>query len=742
MLNPSLLHKRDSPRLENVRCRADLGRAQRVVIKAGTSTIVDADGYPSLRRISQIAEDICAIRRTGREVIFVSSGAVGVGRNTLRRQAILGSSAFDRLHRTEEQLPMGANVLAAAGSASLMTLYQTLFSQLDTTVSELLLTKHDFDIPDRKENLANALDSLLLHGIVPIVNENDAVTAGSRRSGDPFNDNDGLAALVAAQMNADVLVLLTDVDGLYDRPPSEPAAQLITTFPAGEASIQFGAKSSVGRGGMEAKIDAARRALDWGVPAVVVTSGAKPNAITQVFEGKRVGTLFLENPEPVIAAEMADNVGPAVAEQARACRDGSRALVNLTSDERQTVLHAVADALDANRDAILAANQADLEREKMRQLAGPLMKRLQLTSAKIDTLVAGIKSLAAQDEPIGKVLSKMELSEGVVLTKESVPIGVLMVIFESRPDSLPQIAALALRSGNGLLLKGGREAEKSNAMLHKVIVEAVEAATGGRVNKGVIGLVTSRAEIGALLALDKEIDLVIPRGSNALVSHIQKNTNIPVLGHADGVCHAYVHPSADLELAKKVLIDAKINYPAACNAVETILLDGAIADDDIHAIAGALRGAGVVLRGGKRAVAMGLCDTLAKDFHEEYGDNTCTIELIDGVDEAVAHINEHGSHHTETILSADDHPDAARFLKNVDSACVFHNASTRMADGYRLGLGAEVGISTGRIHARGPVGVEGLMAQKWVLRSRDGVETTAEAYAKGASIFTHKALPL
>lgn len=741
MLNPSLLHKRDSPRLENVRCRADLGRAQRVVIKAGTSTIVDADGYPSLRRISQIAEDICAIRRTGREVIFVSSGAVGVGRNTLRRQAILGSSAFDRLHRTEEQLPMGANVLAAAGSASLMTLYQTLFSQLDTTVSELLLTKHDFDIPDRKENLANALDSLLLHGIVPIVNENDAVTAGSRRSGDPFNDNDGLAALVAAQMNADVLVLLTDVDGLYDRPPSEPAAQLISTFP-GEASIQFGAKSSVGRGGMEAKIDAARRALDWGVPAVVVTSGAKPNAITQVFEGKRVGTLFVEDPAPVIAAEMADNVGPAVAEQARACRDGSRALVNLTSDERQAVLHAVADALDANRDAILAANQADLEREKMRQLAGPLMKRLQLTSAKIDTLVAGIKSLAAQDEPIGKVLSKMELSEGVVLTKESVPIGVLMVIFESRPDSLPQIAALALRSGNGLLLKGGREAEKSNAMLHKVIVEAVEAATGGRVNKGVIGLVTSRAEIGALLALDKEIDLVIPRGSNALVSHIQKNTNIPVLGHADGVCHAYVHPSADLELAKKVLIDAKINYPAACNAVETILLDGAIADDDIHAIAGALRGAGVVLRGGKRAVAMGLCDTLAKDFHEEYGDNTCTIELIDGVDEAVAHINEHGSHHTETILSADDHPDAARFLKNVDSACVFHNASTRMADGYRLGLGAEVGISTGRIHARGPVGVEGLMAQKWVLRSRDGVETTAEAYAKGASIFTHKALPL
>uniref|UniRef100_A0A7S1LG93 Aspartate/glutamate/uridylate kinase domain-containing protein n=1 Tax=Neobodo designis TaxID=312471 RepID=A0A7S1LG93_NEODS len=354
-MNPALLHKRDSPRLDSVRCRADLGRAQRVVIKAGTSTIVDSDGYPSLRRISQIAEDVCAIRRAGREVIFVSSGAVGVGRNTLRRQAILGSSAFDRLHRTEERAPIGPNVLAAAGSASLMTLYQTLFSQLDTTVSELLLTKHDFETADRKENLSNALDNLLLHGIVPIVNENDAVTAGSRKSGDPFNDNDGLAALVASQMNADLMILLTDVDGLYDRPPSEPSARLIPTYPgeAAFASIQFGAKSSVGRGGMQAKIEAAMRAIDWGVPAVMVTNGAKPGAIQSVFNGTMSGTLFVEDPTPILEHEKANDVGLAVA-QAHQCRDASRPLVDLTEGAANMsllVVDAACHASDPPRDA-------------------------------------------------------------------------------------------------------------------------------------------------------------------------------------------------------------------------------------------------------------------------------------------------------------------------------------------------------------------------------------------------------
>ena len=743
MLGHQLLHQRSSPRLDNIRSRVDLKRAQRIVIKAGTSTIVDEDGYPSLQRVSQIAEDICALRRSGRDVIFVSSGAVGVGRNVLRRQQILASSAFDRLHRADESTTLRGGGLAAAGQASLMTLYQTLFAQLDITVSEMLLTKHDFETEDRKENLSDALESLLLHGIVPIVNENDAVTANSRRNGDPFADNDGLAALVAKHLNADMLLLLTDVDGLFDRPPTEPGARLITTFPgAKDLELTFGPKSSVGRGGMQAKIEAAQRAVDWGVPAVVVTSGRKQHAIQQVVNGEQAGTLFVEDPDTLIMLERASDQKPAVAAQAHAARAGSRALLDLTTEERSAILTAVAQALDANRDAILKANEIDMEREKARKLAPPLLKRLQLTSAKIDTLVAGIRAIAEAEEPIGKVLSRMELSEGVELTKVTVPIGVLMIIFESRPDSLPQIAALSLRSGNGLLLKGGREAEKSNEVLHRVIVQAVSKASNGRVPEGVIGLVTSRAEIGALLSMDKDIDLVIPRGSNSLVKHIQSNTNIPVLGHADGVCHVYVHPSADMNLAKRIIVDAKTNYPAACNAVETLLVDSRVGADEVHALAGALRAAGVTLFGGKRAVAMGVADTLAKDFHEEYGDHRCTIEVVDSVQDAVAHINEHGSHHTEAILAADGHADAEYFLRACDSACVFHNASTRMADGFRLGLGAEVGISTGRIHARGPVGVEGLLSQKWVIRSNGGVVTTAEAYAQGESTFTHRALPV
>jgi delta-1-pyrroline-5-carboxylate synthetase len=735
------LHTRKSPRLDNIRSRADLTRAQRIVVKAGTSTVVDEDGYPSLRRISQIAEDISTLRRAGREVIFVSSGAVGIGRNVVRRQQVLASSAFDRLHRSDS-LRVGNNGLAAAGQASLMTLYQTLFSQLDITVSELLLTKHDFETDDRKENLSDALETLMLHGIVPIVNENDAVTANSKREGNPFTDNDGLAALVASQLNADLLILLTDVEGLYDRPPTEPAARLIETFPKGDLTLQFGPKSSVGRGGMQAKIEAATRAIDWGVPAVVVTSSKMPGSIRQVLEGKQIGTLFVEDPDTVIELARRDDVRPAVEKQAVAARAGSRALIALSSQERAEVLRAVAASLDEYRAEILAANQADIERERLKNLNPQLMKRLQLTTDKLDTLIAGIRSIADSEEPIGKILSRMELSPGVLLQKETVPIGVLLVIFESRPDCLPQIAALSLRSGNGLLVKGGREAEKSNEILHRIITEAVVRTTGGRVPAGCIGLITSRAEIGALLSLDKHIDLVIPRGSNAMVRQIQDNTNIPVLGHADGVCHAYVHPSADMAHALKVLIDAKTSYPAACNAVETILIDSRMPADECHALVGGLRQAGCIILGGKRAVAMGLTDVLANDFHAEYSDNRVTVELIDGVKEACAHINMHGSHHTETILAADDHEDVKYFIRQIDSACVFHNASTRMADGYRLGLGAEVGISTARIHARGPVGVEGLLSQKWVLRSLGGAVATATAYAKGESTFTHKELPV
>lgn len=355
-----------------------------------------------------------------------------------------------------------------------------------------------------------------------------------------------------------------------------------------------------------------------------------------------------------------------------------------------------------------------------------LLQRLILKPNKIKQLAEGIRSIARQREPIGRLLSRTELADGLVLDKITSPIGVLLVIFEARPDALPQIAALAIRSGNGLLLKGGKEAALSNAVLHKIIVDTI-ADIAPTVGRDAIGLVTTRSDIDALLKLDDVIDLVIPRGSNALVSYIQQNTKIPVLGHADGICHIYVDADADMNVACRICVDAKIDYPAACNAVEKILVHSSILADPqdgrLDGLLGSLQRAGVTLHGGEKAMSSSAA-SLLKEYYDislapsprhEYSSLDVTVEIVDSLDEAIDHIHFYGSGHTDSIITQNQ-ATAEEFLRRVDSACVFHNASTRFSDGYRFGLGAEVGISTSRIHARGPVGVEGLMTTRYVLR--------------------------
>ncbi|KAH9578744.1 Aspartate/glutamate/uridylate kinase [Trypanosoma melophagium] len=729
-------------RLDHVSSRKDLKYAKRIVVKAGTSTIVTKSGFPSVRRIANIAEEIFALRSEGKEVVFVSSGACGIGRNVLRRQDILVCSAFDRMHRNSRPFnSVGNNTCAAAGQANLMNLYQTVFQQLDITLAELLLTHHDFLSDDRRENLHDALENLLSIGIVPVVNENDTVTANRNNTlNDPFTDNDGLSSLVAQTINADLLILLTDVDGLYDLPPSDPNARLITTY-VPDSNVTFGAKSPAGRGGMNAKIAAALSAVRGGVPAVCICSGHRMGTIAELLQGKpNIGTLFVEDPKQLIQIEAASADGRRAMEtSAQAARDGSRKLNFLTSEERRELLLAVAKALDTNRARILDANAVDMRLAKQTNLAAPLLKRLELTDSKIDTLVAGIISIAEAEDPIGRVLSARMLDGDLVLSKETASIGVLLVIFESRPDSMPQIAALALSSGNGLLLKGGREAEHSNAMLHKIIVETVTEATKGKVPPGVIGLIKGRADVYELLKLEGFIDLVIPRGSNEMVKNIQRSTNIPVLGHADGICHIYVHEDADMSVAESVIIDAKLNYPAACNAVETTLFHrSTVENGSAKVLLSKLQAAGIKLFGGPKAIAASLVRAGAASMHHEYSDEHMAVEIVEDMNEAVEHINKYGSHHTESIITVDG-ATASEFIKRVDSACVFHNCSTRFADGYRFGLGAEVGISTGRIHARGPVGVEGLLTEKWILRpTSPNLYATVSQFQSGERAFTHE----
>jgi len=413
-------------------------------------------------------------------------------------------------------------------------------------------------------------------------------------------------------------------------------------------------------------------------------------------------------------------------------RSASRQLQALPSETRVAILNRIADSLEANESRIMAENAKDIEASSQGKVADALLQRLILKPNKIAQLADGIRAIAKQEEPIGHLLNRTEIAEGLILDKVTSPIGVLLIIFEARPDALPQIAALAIRSGNGLLLKGGKEAANSNVLLHSLIADAIQEVAP-EVGRDLIGLVTTRGEIDDLLKLHDVIDLVIPRGSNSLVSYIQSHTKIPVLGHADGICHIYVDSAADMDKAIKLCVDSKVDYPAACNAVEKILVHDALVGDKVTALVKALQDAGVTIHGGEKASTI-LSLPIAPSARVEWGTLDVTVELVGGLDEAIDHIHANGSGHTECIIT-EDRQVADDFLKRVDSACVFHNASTRFSDGYRFGLGAEVGISTARIHARGPVGVEGLLTTRYLMRG-DGHYVDKD---KGVT-YTHRKL--
>ncbi|KAJ4840986.1 Delta-1-pyrroline-5-carboxylate synthase [Turnera subulata] len=727
------------------RSRAFLKDVKRLVIKVGTAVVTRGDGRLALGRLGALCEQIKELNSQGYEVILVSSGAVGLGRQRLRYRKLVNSSFADL---QKPQVDLDGKACAAVGQNCLMALYDTLFSQLDVTSAQLLVTDSDFRDKEFRKQLDETMKSLLSLRVIPIFNENDAVStrrAPYEDSSGIFWDNDSLAALLALELKADLLVLLSDVEGLYSGPPSDPRSKLIHTYikEIHQSEITFGDKSRVGRGGMTAKVKAAVHAADAGIP-VIITSGYSPENIIKVLQGEHVGTLFHKDAHLFAPVK---EVG--AREMAVAARESSRRLQALSSQDRKQILLDIADALEANEKLISVENQADVAAAEQAGLEKSLISRLALKPGKITNLSNSIRVLANMEDPIGRILKRTELADGLVLEKTSSPLGVLLIVFESRPDALVQIASLAIRSGNGLLLKGGKEAKRSNAILHKVITAAIPDTVGGKL----IGLVTSRAEIPDLLKLDDVIDLVIPRGSNKLVSQIKESTKIPVLGHADGICHVYVDKSANMEMAKRIVLDAKVDYPAACNAMvifspinayllilddfqETLLVhNDLVQTGGFNELVVDLRLQGVTLYGGPKASKV-LKIPQVQSFHHEYNSMACTVEIVDDVQAAIDHIHEHGSAHTDCII-AEDHNVAELFLRQVDSAAVFHNASTRFCDGARFGLGAEVGISTSRIHARGPVGVEGLLTTRWILRGSGQVVDGD----KGV-IYTHKDVAL
>ena len=419
-------------------------------------------------------------------------------------------------------------------------------------------------------------------------------------------------------------------------------------------------------------------------------------------------------------------------------RRAATALGQTDDGQRQQALEAMAAALERNAESIVAANQQDLEQAVAEGLAPALVARLKLDAGKLAGAIDGVRQVAALPDPLGVRQLHRELDEGLVLERVSVPLGVLGVIFEARPDAVIQIASLAIRSGNGAILKGGSEANRTNRAVIEALQEGLGAAeVDTTIAADALALLTTRQESLALLRLDGLVDLIIPRGSNALVRFIQDNTRIPVLGHADGVCHLYVDAQVDVPQAVRIAIDSKTQYPAACNAIETLLVHQDSAPAFLAAAVPALAAAGVRLRGDSRSRALGVAEAATEDdWDREYLDLILSVRVVSDLEEALEHIRRHGSRHTEAIASQDV-ATAERFLRAVDSAGVYHNCSTRFADGFRYGFGAEVGISTQTLPPRGPVGLEGLVTYRYRLRGDGHV---AADFADGRRRFSHRDL--
>lgn len=415
----------------------------------------------------------------------------------------------------------------------------------------------------------------------------------------------------------------------------------------------------------------------------------------------------------------------------KAVRKGAKELALLSDEERVALLERAADALLDRCDEILSLNEIDLEESRAKGIKDAILHRIALPKEKLESTVQAMRSVGKLPCPIGKVKERRLLDEGLLLEKVTYPLGVIGMIFEARPDAMIQIISLAIKSGNGIILKGGSEAKNTNQAIARILSDSLDGA------KWML-LLSSHSDVDMMLKAEKDIDLIIPRGSNEFVRHVMENTHIPVMGHADGICSVYIDNEADLEKAVRVATDAKVQYPAACNAAETILVHRDIAAAFLPRFKESLDSYNVIIHADEETRKYIEClPASEEDYHTEYLALEVAIKVVKDIDEAIEHIANHSSHHTDAIVT-ENKDKIVRFFNEVDSADVFANASTRFADGFRFGLGAEVGISTSKLHARGPVGLDGLTTTKWQLRGSGDI--VASYSGKNGKQFLHKEL--
>lgn len=792
--------------------RGDFLQAKRIMVKLGSQIVTRSNGSGiAFARLSNVVEQLAQLRMTGRDVILVSSGAVAAGRHRLRHLtpekealpipsrpllvSLPGTTA--PVANTPSKMLLPTQACAASGQSGLMAIYEWMFAQYSIDCAQVLVSQADLAGRESRERVMCLVEELLAAGLIPIINENDAIyhTPQAFEPSPGFvgdvnlEDNDGIASLLSVASGSDLLMLMSNVDGVYSSDPkADSSAKRLQTYETSTSGVDLTGRSLAGRGGMASKVSAAKFAASNGVNCLIASgivdvSSGLHRTILDAVEGHDVGTYFpAEEATQMRRKEEEESVEEEEESVAAIAKEGGNLLRQLSSSQRSMIIERLAELLIEEEAKILEANQKDIDAAKNKKgLSESLFSRLKLSSEKLQVLATGLRQIAAQTDVLGRTISRTEIATDtqaensgppLILVKETVPIGTLLIIFESRPDVLPQVAALAIASGNGLVLKGGTEATHSNRMLYglvqRALKEAVQEGDGG--HAAACQLIQSREDVSKLLGLDHLIDLVIPRGSNELVQSIKQNTQIPVLGHADGICHAYVDKFADPAKTLRILRDSKCDYPAACNAIETVLVHRDLctlgpasgawtaalnpsssssktdkATTGLEAIVSHLNEHGVKIYAGPKLAELlaakpfllqGESLDPAESMQVEYGTLTCAVEVVDDVLGAVGHVRENGSGHTELIIT-EDQSSRESFMSGCDSACVFHNASSRFSDGFRFGLGAEVGISTSRIHARGPVGIEGLLSTTFKLH---GNGHTVESIAEGQHAYTHKTL--
>ena len=421
-------------------------------------------------------------------------------------------------------------------------------------------------------------------------------------------------------------------------------------------------------------------------------------------------------------------------EKAQQIRSASIKISQTENQHRIKALNLMADYLERNSKEILEANNQDYLSAEKKGISRALLSRLKLSKDKLNEGIEGVRKVSDLSDPVDQIQIKKELSKGLILIRKTVPIGVLGVIFESRPDAVMQISSLAIRSGNGVMLKGGSEANLTNIAIVSALKEGLQKSG---LDKNAICLLTSRKDSMGMLNLDKYLNLIIPRGSNELVKFIQENTKIPVLGHADGICHLFIDNDVNIDMALSVALDSKIQYPAACNAIETLLVHKDIAKVFLNRAIPLFKSNDVKLIGDNKSIELGVeFEASFEDWKTEYLDLVLSIKIVKDLDEAIAHVQKFSSKHTDGIIT-ENLTRANKFMNEVDSAGVFHNCSTRFADGFRYGFGAEVGISTQTLPPRGPVGLEGLVTYKYFLKGEGNI---VDDLATGKAVYTHKDL--